>query len=55
MEETSNDSGLLFYVLIHSLQHEVLNGTEFFKATIRTIQLKLIKVAARAKVLKSQY
>ncbi len=42
------------YVLIHSLQNEVLNGTEFCKATMKTIQLKLIKVAARVKVLKTK-
>jgi hypothetical protein len=42
------------YVLIHTLQNEVLKGTEFCKATMRTIQLKLIKVAARVKVLKTK-
>lgn len=42
------------YVLIHTLQNEVLNGTEFCKATMKTIQLKLIKVAARVKVLKTK-
>lgn len=42
------------YVLIHSLQNGVLNGTEFCKATMKTIQLKLIKVAARVKVLKTK-
>lgn len=42
------------YVLIHSLQNEVLKGTEFCKATMKTIQLKLIKVAARIKVLKTK-
>ena len=42
------------YVLIHSLQNEVLNGTEFCKATMKTIQLKLIKVAARVKILKTK-
>ncbi len=35
------------YVLIHTLQSEVLQGTVFCKATMKTIQLKLIKVAAR--------
>jgi len=42
------------YVLIHSLQNEVLKGTEFCKATMKTIQLKIIKVATRVKVLKTK-
>jgi len=42
------------YVLIHTLQNELLKGTEFCKATMRTIQLKIIKVAARVKVLKTK-
>lgn len=42
------------YVLIHTLQNEVLKGTEFCKATMKTIQLKLIKVAAVVKVLKTK-
>ncbi len=42
------------YVLIHTLQNEVLKGTEFCKATMKTIQLKLIKVAARVKFLKTK-
>ena len=42
------------YVLIHTLQKEVLRGTEFCRATMKTIQLKLIKVAARVKILKSK-
>lgn len=42
------------YVLIHTLQNEVLAGTEFCKATMKTIQLKVIKVAARVKVLKTK-
>jgi len=42
------------YVLIHTLQKEVLKGTGFCKATMKTIQLKLIKVAARVKVLKTK-
>lgn len=40
------------YVLIQILQNEVLNGTQFCKSTMKTIQLKLIKVAGRVKVLK---
>jgi len=42
------------YVLIHTLQNEVLKGTEFCKATMKSIQLKVIKVAAQVKVLKSK-
>ena len=42
------------YVLIHTLQNEVLTGTEFCNATMKTIQLKLIKVAARVKFLKTK-
>jgi len=42
------------YVLIHTLQTEVLKGTEYCKATMKTIQLKLIKVAAKVKILKTK-
>jgi hypothetical protein len=42
------------YVLIHTLQNEALRGTEFCKATMKTIQLKLIKIAARVKILKTK-
>lgn len=42
------------YVLIHTLQNEVLKGTKYCKATMKTIQLKLIKVAARVKILKTK-
>ncbi|MCX6233933.1 MAG: IS1380 family transposase [Bacteroidetes bacterium] len=42
------------YVLIHTLQKEVLTGTEYCKATMKTIQLKLIKAAARVKILKTK-
>lgn len=42
------------YVLIHTLQNEVLKGTEFCKATMKTIQLKLIKISARVKILKTK-
>jgi hypothetical protein len=42
------------YVLIHTLQNEVLKGTEFCKATMKTIQLKLIKVAARVRFFKTK-
>jgi hypothetical protein len=42
------------YVLIHTLQTEVLKGTEYCKATMKTIQLKLIKVAARVRFMKTK-
>lgn len=42
------------YVLIHTLQNEVLRTTEYCKSTMKTIQLKLIKVAARVKILKTK-
>ena len=42
------------YVLIHSLQNQVLKGTEFCKVTMKTIQLKIIKIATRVKVLKTK-
>ncbi len=42
------------YVLIHTLQNELLKSTEFCNATMKTIQLKLIKVAARVKIMKSK-
>ena len=34
------------YILLHSLQKQVLKGTEFVNSTMKTLQLKLIKVAA---------
>ena len=42
------------YVLIHSLQQQVLSGTEFCHATMKTIQLKIIKTAARVKIMKTK-
>lgn len=42
------------YVLMHILQKEVLKGTEYATATMRTIQLKIIKVAARVKEIKTK-
>ncbi len=42
------------YVLIHTLQNEILQGTAFCNATMKTIQLKLIKVVARVKILKTK-
>jgi len=43
------------YVLIHTLQNEVLKGTQFCKATMKTIQLKIIKIAAHVKILKRKF
>lgn len=42
------------YVLIHALQNEVLKNTEFETATMKTIQLKIIKIAAQVKVMKTK-
>ena len=42
------------YVLIHNLQKEVLKNTDFFNATMKTIQLKIIKVAAFVKEFKTK-
>lgn len=42
------------YVLIHALQKEVLRGTEYANATMKTIQLKIIKLAARVKEIKTK-
>ena len=42
------------YVLIHSLQKEVLRGTEYTNATMKTIQLKIFKIAARVKEIKTK-
>jgi hypothetical protein len=42
------------YVLIHTLQNKVLKGTEFCKATMKTIQLKVLKVAAKVKIMRTK-
>lgn len=42
------------YVLLHSLQKEVLKGTEFANSTMKTLQLKLLKVAAVIKEKKTK-
>ncbi len=42
------------YVLIHSLQQRMLTGTEFYHTTMKIIQLKIIKTAARVKVMKTK-
>ena len=42
------------YVLIHSLQKEALAATEYCKSTMKTIQLKILKIATRVKILKTK-
>jgi hypothetical protein len=42
------------YVLIHTLQKEVLTGTEYANATMKTIQLKILKTAAWVRELKTK-
>lgn len=42
------------YVLLHTLQKEVLAGTKFYNATMQTLQLKLIKVGVRVKEMKTK-
>ena len=42
------------YVLTHTLQKDVLRGTEFANSTMETIQLKLLKTAAKVKELKTK-
>ena len=42
------------YVLIHTLQKEVLRGTKFANSTMETIQLRILKVAAKVKELKTK-
>lgn len=42
------------YVLIHSLQKQLLQATEYFNATMETIKLRLIKTATRVLELKTK-
>ena len=42
------------YILIHTLQKEVLKGSEYAHATMKTIQLKIIKTAAWVKEMKTK-
>jgi hypothetical protein len=44
----------LAYILIHTLQKEVLKGSEYANATMKTIQLKIIKTAAWVKEMKTK-
>ena len=42
------------YVLIHTLQKEVLIGTDYANATMKTIQLKILKTAAWVREMKTK-
>jgi len=42
------------YVLTHSLQKEALGATEYGKSTMKTIQLKILKIATRVKILRTK-
>ena len=42
------------YILIHTLQKQVLKGIEYANATMKTIQLKIIKTAAWVKEMKTK-
>lgn len=41
------------YVILHGIRQSVLSGTEFARATFRTIRLRLLKIAARVEVAKT--
>ena len=42
------------YILLHTFQKEVLQGTKYFNSTMKTLQLKLLKIAAHVKELKTK-
>jgi hypothetical protein len=42
------------YILIHTLQKQVLKGSEYANATMKTIQHKIIKTAAWVKEMKTK-
>ena len=42
------------YVLLHTLQKEVLKGTKFVNSTMQTLQLKVLKTAAKVHELKTK-
>lgn len=42
------------YVLLHTLQKEILKDTQFANVTLQTLQLKLLKIAAYVKELKTK-
>jgi hypothetical protein len=42
------------FILIHTLQKQVLKGSEYANATMKTIQLKSIRTAAKVKEMKTK-
>jgi hypothetical protein len=42
------------YVLLHTLQKEVLKGTEYANSTMKTVQIRIIKTAAWVKEMKTK-
>jgi hypothetical protein len=42
------------YISLHTFQKEVLQGTKYFNSTMKTLQLKLLKVAAYVKEMKTK-
>jgi len=42
------------YVLLHALRDKMLQGTEYAMATMKTIRLRLIKVAAYVREMKTR-
>lgn len=42
------------YVLLHTMQKDLFRGTEFATATFKSLQLKVIKTAARIRELKTK-
>jgi hypothetical protein len=42
------------YILIHTLQQQVLKGSEYANATMKTIQIKIIKTAAWVREMKTR-
>lgn len=42
------------YILLHALREKMLQGTEYANATMKTIRLRLIKVAAYVKEIKTR-
>jgi len=42
------------YVLIHTLQKEILKGTQYANATMKTIRLKILKTAAWVREMKTK-
>jgi len=42
------------YILLHAMREKMLQGTEYANATMKTIRLRLIKVAAYVKEIKTR-